>query len=88
MSETKEVSFVTKKALLTFRSPVCFMVDGQAVYTGAAIVEHSVSEVAKGSDRLPSMFRVVALPNNQPLKKSITVTVGYTEVVAMVDLED
>jgi hypothetical protein len=84
--QSNAVSFVTKKTLVTFHPHITLMVDGNAIRTDAAICEHQESAEGRGSG-MPLEFMVVALPNDNRLKKSLHIRVGYNTVNAMVDLD-
>lgn len=89
---TQEVSFVTRKMLVTFTHSVCLMINGSAVFANAAICEVTQQQESGSSELFgcteTRMLRVIGLPDGKKLTKSYNLQVGYGQVVSMCSLDE
>lgn len=86
--ETKEVSFVTKKALVSLVHPACVLLNGTAIFSHSFVCEYQVSD-NNNSNELPRMFRVIGFPDGRKLKKSYILRLGnYSEVASLIEIDD
>jgi hypothetical protein len=86
--QTEALSFVTKKVLITFTQPICFLINDTPVMSAAVIAEY---EEVVGNDRfdVPKHFRVIGMADGRKMSKSLQLHMcGYgTVVAAMVELD-
>lgn len=86
--DTKEVSFVTKKALVTFSRPLAVWVNKTAIFTEACFIEFLDSKKCSDYEILPTQVKVIKFVNGPRLEKSVNVNLSYGGVYAMVILDD
>lgn len=84
--QSKEVGFVTKKALITFMHPICIMLGEMPVFISSAICEFE-DEGARRLSNAPSQLVIVALPDGRLLKKSLRLRLSYSAITAMVEMD-
>lgn len=90
--ENKEaLGFVTKKGLVSFANQIAFMVNGNCVFSMAAVCEwdDAESEQVERYRSSPKIFRVVSLPNGPKLDQSLVLhmnDIGFGGVVAILEL--
>lgn len=86
--ETQALSFVTKKALVTFYPHVALMINDSAIMCNAAICEYQQTKEQESRMSIPLEFTVIGLVDGKKLSKSIHLRVcGYATAVAMVELD-
>lgn len=87
--EAKEITFVTKKALVAFsphRQPAISL-NGTVIFIPAAIIEYEQRENQDALEK-PSTFFIVGLTNGKKLTKRIRVSVPYDSLNSVVELDD
>jgi hypothetical protein len=87
-NKSKELSFVTRKVLVTFTHPVCLMLGDTAVFTNAAICEYNEAQDDRFREKIPASFTVVGTADGRKMSRSLQLhTAGFGVVSAMVELD-
>lgn len=85
--ESRKVSFVTKKVLVTFSRPLCIMIGQDCIFTEAAICEYQQKQETRSLDDIARHLVIVALPSGRRIDKSLNVTMSYSGVFGIVELD-
>lgn len=82
-----ELSFVTKKYLVTFRQQICIMLNDTPVFTQIAICEYQEQsdDGARYADT-PKEFLIVGLPDGKKLTHALKLRLEYGGIFAMIEL--
>ena len=87
--DTKEVSFVTKKALVTFSHHVAVWVNKTVIVTDVCFIEFIETENENKFWDFSKEVKIIKFGNGPKLEKSINVKLGsFGGIFAMVILDD
>lgn len=81
---TTEVSFVTRKCLVTFSHPIALMIDERVIFAPCAICEYQESS-SRSYERIPTELTLIGL-DDRKLTKSYQITVGMGCISVIVQL--
>lgn len=84
---SSEISFVTKKALITLRSNVCILVNGSPVSSGALIIEyHDAEGNGPAKIKVPNEVTVVGFADGRKLTERILLHLHYDMIICVMEL--
>lgn len=86
--EPKEVSFVTRKALITLNRPAAVWHNSCVVHIESCFIEFTEAVNDLRHLEFPKQFRVIKFSNGPKLEKSIILNVGWQGIYSMVLLDD
>ena len=84
---SSEISFVTKKALVTLRTNVCILVNETPCHIGAFVIEyHDAEGNGPAKIKVPNEVTVVGFPDGRKLSQRIFLHLHYDMIICVMEL--